>query len=115
MSHSLRQPSTSNRQPPVVTSVTVSGGGPNAPVVVSAEENALEIAVRDALLAEPRLGGADLSIRCQDDRLTISGTVQTDEQRILVLDLAARFVEGRLLVDDMHTEVSDQSPDFCEA
>ncbi len=104
-----------NEEPPIVTSVTVTDHGPRPPVIISTEENATEIAIRDALLAEPRLGGADLFIRRKGDHIVISGTVQTDEQRIIAMDIAAHFVESGYLVDEIQTEVTDQSPDFCEA
>jgi hypothetical protein len=100
---------------PVVTSVTIPDRGSREPIIVSAEENALEISIRDALLAEPRLGGVDLHIARQEDRIVISGAVETDDQRILALDIAARFIPTDRLTDHIQTQIPDQSPDFCEA
>jgi hypothetical protein len=104
-----------DEEAPRVTSVTVTDRGSREPIIVSAEENALEISIRDALLAEPRLGGADLHIARHEDRIVISGTVETDDQRTLTLDIAARFIEGTRLTDHIQTQIPDQSPDFCEA
>lgn len=104
-----------NESRPIVTSVVVPGKetpGLREPMVISAQENATEIAIRDALLAEPRLGGASLHLELHCDSLVISGAIETDEQRILVLDIAGQCVEGERLVDEM--EIADQSPDFCE-
>ena len=110
----------SDEEAPRVISVVMPGKespGLREPIIVSAEENVLEISIRDALLAEPLLGGVDLHIARQEDRIVISGTVETDDQRILALDIAARFIPAARLTDQIQTQIQipDQSPDFCEA
>lgn len=82
-------------------------------VTVSAEENSTALRIRDDLLAEPRLGGAELEVKVHDDHIRISGSVLTPEQRDIVLNIVGRHV-GPYGIEDA-IEIADQGTDFCEA
>lgn len=100
---------------PVVTSVDMPGKGSpglREPIIISAEENATEISIRDDMLAEPGLGGVDLHIEIRNNDLIISGSIASEEQRALALDIVGRFVPGSRIVDEMALE--DSSGFFCE-
>jgi len=82
-------------------------------IIVSAEENTTAIEIRDDLLAEPRLSGADLELTIHDSTVRITGTVQTPEQRDIVLSIARRHVGCSQTEDAI--EISDEGSYFCEA
>ena len=83
------------------------------PIVVSAEETPIALKIRDALLAEPRLGGADLEVRVRGEHATISGDVRTEEQKDIAVSIAGRYVGRDRVTDEIQTGV--QVSYFCEA
>lgn len=83
------------------------------PIIVSAEEHPLALTVRDALLTEPELGGADLEIRLRGDSLVLSGIAYDESQRERALSIAGRFVGRRHVIDEIET--GEQVSYFCEA
>jgi len=106
----------SDEETPIVTSVAVPGEetpGLEEPIVVSAEETPIALRIRDALLAEPRLGGADIAVRMHDERVTLSGDVRTEEQKDLALNIAGRYVGRDRVTDQLQT--GGQISYFCEA
>ncbi|GEM_PF-4571084 len=83
------------------------------PIVVSAEEHPLALTIRDALLTEPELGGADLEVRVRDERIVLSGIVYDEDQRERVLSIAGRFVGRKRVTDEIET--GEQMSYVCEA
>jgi osmotically-inducible protein OsmY len=106
-----------NEERPMTTSVVVPSDrmpGLEEPIVVSAEETPIALRIRDALLADPRIGGSDLQVRMSDEHAVISGTVRTEEQRDVALNIAGRYVGRDRVTDDIQT--GDQaSYSVCEA
>ena len=101
---------------PMLTSIAVPGKSiPDLtePIVIASEPNTLAIGIRDALLQEGKLGGADLEIRRSGDGVVISGDVRSEEQRELVLEIAGRYA-GRDHVTDNITLLNEEGF-FCEA
>ncbi len=87
--------------------------GLEEPIVVSAEETPIALKIRDALLSEPHLGGADLQVRVRDERAIISGDVRTEEQKDIALNIAGRYVGRDRVTDEIQT--GGQIGYFCEA
>jgi osmotically-inducible protein OsmY len=71
------------------------------PVLVSCEENPLAISIRDAILAERRLGGANLRVDMHGKQVVLSGRVKTDDQRTLSLNIAGRYVGRDRVIDQL--------------
>ena len=92
-----------------MTIATTVGNG----VTVSAEENPTAIKIRDDLLAEPRLSGADLEVKVHGSIVRISGTVLTPEQRDIALNIVSRHVGCDQIQDAL--EIGDGGSYFCEA
>ncbi len=69
--------------------------------------------IRDALLTEPGLGGADIQVRMQHEQVTLSGDVRTEEQKDLALNIAGRYVGRDRVTDELQT--GSQISYFCEA
>lgn len=82
-------------------------------VTVSAEENPTALAIRDDLLSEPRLGGADLEVKVHDLCVHISGTVLTPEQHDIVLNIVGRHAGCDHIEDAI--EIANAGAYFCEA
>lgn len=100
---------------PIITSVAVPGEdrpGLEEPIVVSAEETPIALKIRDALLSEPGLGGADLEVRIRGELVTLSGTARTEDQKDLALNIAGRFVGRDRVTDEIRTD--EQISYFCE-
>ena len=103
-------------QIPIITSVAVPGEdrpGLEEPIIVSAEETPVALKIRDALLSESRLGGADLEVRVRGELATLSGTVRTEDQKDLALNIVGRFVGRDRVTDEIQTD--EQTSYFCEA
>ena len=84
----------------------------NGAVTVSAEENPTALKIRDDLLGESRLGGADLEVRVHDLTVRISETVLTPEQRDIVLDIVGRYAGSDHVEDAI--QVTEESSYFCD-
>ena len=82
-------------------------------VTVSAEENPTALTIRDDLLAEPRLGGAELEVKVHDERVHISGTVLAPEQRDIAVNIVGRHAGYDQIENAI--EIADQGTYFCEA
>lgn len=105
-----------NEERVMTTSVAVPGAdmpGMEEPIVVSSEVSSIALEIRDALLSDPRLGGADLQVRVLNDHATISGDVRTEEQKEVALKIAGRFVGRDRVIDEIQT--GTQISYFCEA
>lgn len=83
-------------------------------IIVSTENEPVALKIRDALLSDSRLGGADLDIRVQGKHAIVSGSIRADEQRDLALKIAGRYVGRDRVVDQMQTG-EQLSYDVCEA
>ena len=83
------------------------------PIIVSAEETPIALVIRDALLGEARLGGANLQVRVHGEHATLSGSVRTEEQKDLALNIAGRYVGRDRVTDEVQTGA--QVSYFCEA
>ncbi|MHB1001147.1 MAG: BON domain-containing protein [Armatimonadota bacterium] len=102
--------------PPMLTSIAVPGKsvpGLEEPIVAAAEPNTIAIKIRDAILREPKLGGAELEIRASDDHATVSGEVKDDGQRVIALNIAGRYVGRDRVIDEI--TLPGQSGYFCES
>lgn len=95
---------------PEVTAVSVPNG---ESVIVTAEESPIAVQIRDALLADSSLAGANLEVRMRDDHAIVSGTVVSEEQKATALNIAGRYVGRDRVIDNIQTggEISY----FCEA
>lgn len=96
----------------LMTAASISGESGES-VIVSAETNPIAIKIRDTLLMEPCLGGANLKISIRDDHAIISGSTRTEAQRELVLNTTGRFV-GRDRVIASIEVVDQRGVDVCE-
>ncbi|MCL6629879.1 MAG: BON domain-containing protein, partial [Armatimonadetes bacterium] len=85
---------------PEVTAVSVPNG---ESVVVTAEESPVAVQIRDALLAESSMAGANLEVRMRDDHAVLSGTVVSEEQKETALNIAGRYVGRDRVIDDIQT------------
>ena len=106
----------STSETPMVTSVAMPWEHEpdmEEPIIVSAEETPLALTVRDALLREPELGGADLEVRVKGDCLVLSGVVYDQSQKERALSVAGRFVGRRHVTDEIET--GEQVGYVCEA
>jgi osmotically-inducible protein OsmY len=92
-----------------MTIATTVGDG----VTVSAEENPTAQRIRDDLLAEPRLAGADLVVKLHDLNVHISGTVLTPEQHDVAMIIVGRCAGCDQIEDAI--EVAGEESYFCEA
>lgn len=95
---------------PEVTAVSIPDG---ESVIVTAEESPVAVQIRDALLAESSLAGANLEIRMRDDHAILSGTVISEEQKETALNIAGRYVGRDRVIDDIQT--GEEISYFCEA
>jgi len=95
---------------PEVTAVSVPNG---ESVVVTAEESPVAVQIRDALLAESSMAGANLEVRMRDDHAVLSGTVVSEEQKETALNIAGRYVGRDRVIDDIQT--GEEISYFCEA
>jgi len=95
---------------PEVTAVSVPNG---KSVVVTAEESPVAVQIRDALLAESSMAGANLEVRMRDDHAVLSGTVVSEEQKETALNIAGRYVGRDRVIDDIQT--GEEISYFCEA
>lgn len=99
-----------DKEIPEVTAVSVPNG---ESVVVTAEESPVAVQIRDALLAEPSMAGANLEVRMRDDHAVLSGTVVSEEQKETALNIAGRYVGRDRVTDDLRT--GEEISYFCEA
>ncbi len=89
---------------PEVTSIAVpSAHEPEIkqPIIITAEEEPTALVIRDSLITEPKLGGADIEIRIDEDKVILSGKVVSEEQKNLIIKTAKRFIGCKLLVDEL--------------
>ena len=87
---------------------TIQGDG----VTVSADENPTALRIRDDLLAEPRLGGAELEIRVHDSSVRVSGTVLAAEQHDVAMNIVGRHAACDRIEDAI--EIAGGDSFFCE-
>ena len=92
-----------------MTIATTVGDG----VTVSAEENPTALRIRDDLLAEPRLAGADLEVKLHDLNVHISGTVLAPEQHDIAISIVGRYAGCDQIEDAI--EIAGEETYFCEA
>ena len=83
-------------------------------VIVSSEQSPIAIKIRDALLAESRLGGAYLRINMQGNSAVVSGSIRTEDQRNLALNITGRYVGRDRVIDNIETG-EQISYNVCEA
>lgn len=95
----------------MVTSVAMSDS--KNPIVVTSESSPTAIAIRDGLLSDTRLAGADLNIQVLDNHVIVSGEVESEEQRDVALNIVGRYVGRDRVYDELLTP--DQISYFCEA
>lgn len=99
-----------DKEIPEVTAVSVPNG---ESVVVTAEESPVAVQIRDALLAESSMAGANLEVQMRDDHAILSGTVISEEQKETALNIAGRYVGRDRVIDDIQT--GEEISYFCEA
>ncbi|MDI6829372.1 MAG: BON domain-containing protein [Armatimonadota bacterium] len=71
------------------------------PIIITAEEEPTALAIRDSLITEPKLGGADIEIRIDEGKVILSGKVISEEQKNLIIKTTRRFIGYKHLVDEL--------------